>query len=263
VVRKDAEAKYFSRAVRNGGEPRMEIEAETKPTANHTRETIMPRRKRINFFKALGKKFKGIPKMYKKDGFGTSIMGNPIKTFRALKRGFKMRGKNHSTLRALGLTVRARLVNGPELNVVLLGIPWLIDFGVGYGMKSKLFSKVRPGQNNNDHFNYGQEPEQVVVQFDPNAEPPVPENGSEVDFSEVDPLPQAPFSDKFLPLYHKFLEAGMSHLGARLICSGELEGEEMSDHLTEEDIEVFVKLYGTVLKEKEQDENEVEQEVSV
>jgi len=202
-------------------------------------------RKRINFFKALQKRFKGIPSLYKKTAGGISPIGTPIKMFRALKKGNKMTHKKHATLKALGKTIHTRVVNGPELNVLFLGIPFLIDFGVAYGKKHKNFVKitqdqpVRPGPQDQE--------EQVVVRFDPDAEV---DGGTDVDMGQVDPLPQAPFSDQAFRMYTKFIEAGMTEKSARMFCNGELEGLEILDHFTDEDIEVFVRLQGTVLKEE-------------
>jgi hypothetical protein len=208
----------------------------------------MPR-KRINFLKALKKKFKGIPSLYKKGTKGYSIIGNPITTFRKLKKGGKMTRKKHPTLRALGTTVRARVVNGPELNVVLLGIPMLIDFGISYLTKAKAFSTKVSRPVNNDNFNYGQE-EQVVLRIDRDVE--VDDETSGVDVSDLDPLPQAPYSDLATFLRNQMVKAGMSEEGANLICSGAVENEELSDHLSEEDLEIFTtKIYGTMLKDEE------------
>ena len=218
----------------------------------------MPR-KRINFFKALQKKFKSIPGLYKPK-MGPSIMGSPIKTFRGLKWGLKNKGKKHTTLRALGTMIRARVVNGPELNVVLLGIPFLIDFGVAYLTKAPGFSKKVTRRINDDNFNYGQEQEQVVMKFDREAEVGDNEGGNNVEIGELDPLPQAPYSDLATFLRNKMVKAGMSEEGANLICSGTLENEEMCEHLSEDDLEVFMsKVIGTALKDDSESTLELSQ----
>ena len=98
-------------------------------------------RKRMNFLKALKKKFTGIPSLYKKGTKGYSIIGNPITTFRKIKKGGKMTRKKHPTLRALGTTVRARVVNGPEARHRTARHPVPDRLQVSYLTKAKAFSR--------------------------------------------------------------------------------------------------------------------------
>lgn len=170
------------------------------------------------------------------------MIWNPINAFKGFKKVAK-RGKHkkHATRAAIGQSIRTRLVNGPELNILLLGIPFLIDFGISYGVKNKFFTKEVP----NDPV----EEEVVVVEFDPNGDANSSEEDSDFDASDLDPLPPAPFSDVAFRLYAKLVEHGMTEESARKICSGEMNGEELSDHMSDEDVAVFMGLYGTVFKE--------------
>ena len=123
----------------------------------------------------------------------------------------------------VGETVRWRLVNGPELNILLLGVPFLIDFaasGIDNAVKKKKAKKkLRAGQRAT-----------VRVQVDK----PVGFKMKKTD----DTLDQAPFSDLAQSnLFQALIDEGMSKPGAKKVASGEYEGLEVSDHLTPQDVQ--------------------------
>ena len=151
-----------------------------------------------------------------------------------------MRGEKHASLHALGKMTRARVVNGPELNILLLGIPFLIDFGVSYG--SGNFKK--PG-GTRGNAGAAKPPVRVKFKQQQGGAGPAPANTG--DAGIVKPLPTAPFTDHALGMYKEFLRAGMSEEGARQLATGELEGEEVADHLSEGDLRVFIELFGSRL----------------
>src|SRR4051812_24567478 len=76
-----------------------------------------------------------------------SFIRHPIDLFQGVKFGAKAtsnsKHKKDASRYALGKTVHARLVNGPELNILLLGIPFLISFGVGHAGNHHAYKKKK------------------------------------------------------------------------------------------------------------------------
>lgn len=200
--------------------------------------TAAQKTKRINFFKALGKKFKGLKGLYDDGDMNASAIRNPINTFQSLKWSAKQgnwgpKAKKHATLFAVGKSVRSRLINGPELNIVLCGVPFLLDFAFGYATKSAMYCKTpaAPAAAPDADFDAA-----IKMKFKKKA----PAAGVDsFDVSNMPPLPPAPFSDEALVLYRVLLNSGMSKEGATKIVTGELEEQEVLDHLSESDIEAF------------------------
>jgi len=123
----------------------------------------------------------------------------------------------------VGETIRWRLVNGPELNILLLGVPFLIDFaasGIANAVTQKKQKKrLKPGQRTT-----------VRVQVDK----PVGFKMKKTD----DTLDQAPFSDLAQTnLFQALIDEGMTKQGAKKVASGEYEGLEVSDHLSPQDVQ--------------------------
>jgi hypothetical protein len=184
-----------------------------------------------------------IKAMYGKSKGGTSLIGNPIKSFKTLKAGAKLKGEKHATLYALGIMARVRVANGPELNIVLMGIPFLIDFGISYGT-GKFKKKGVPAF----HGHSGKAPIELkfMRRSEGNSEVPV----VMAQAVPLAPLPSAPYAEQALILYKAFVDEGMSEEGARKITSGEFEGQEVADFLSDQDLRVFVRLIGTRLVAK-------------
>ena len=211
----------------------------------------MPRN--MNIFKAFAKRIKAIYGDKEARKWKTSLIGNPINSFKGLKRRFKgfAGGKKskHATLKALGMMVRARVINGPELNILMAGIPFLIDFGISYGMG--MFRKKQNGhvgENENQAPRHSQVEDESVSMTVSDESESVSETdlSNSQDLGSLPPLPMAPYSDQALKLMCRLIGAGMSADGAGKVVSGEHEGEDLSDYLSEKDCEVFGDLIGTV-----------------
>jgi hypothetical protein len=135
----------------------------------------------------------------------------------------KLAGKNEPS--PVGEAIRWRIVNGPELNILLCGIPFLIDFGVsgiaGAVKKSKKKKRLKHNQRTTVRV-------EVEKPFSLNLK------------NRPAPLNSAPFSNEAQTnLYLALIDAGMSEDGARKVASGEFEGLEVSEHCTPEDTEVL------------------------
>src|SRR5436190_20391263 len=62
-------------------------------------------------------------------GMNTSVIRHPIKTFESLK-------KRGTSTMAMASLARSHVINGPVLNIVLLGIPFLIDLSITEGVRA-------------------------------------------------------------------------------------------------------------------------------
>jgi hypothetical protein len=160
----------------------------------------------------------------------TSPMRHPIEAFKSLKRTAKAtpKHKKHATRFALGKVVRSRLLEGPELNILFLGIPFIINFAALRHEKAMKDRRERRRVRGMGH----QQPIELTLNPDLGHEGPIEE-----------PMDQAPFSDQALRLYQALQNAGMSEEGARMMASGELEGEDLMYALSTEDCLVLAESF--------------------
>ena len=128
-------------------------------------------------------------------------------------------GNNANEPNAVGETIRWRLINGPELNILLFGVPFLIDFAVS-GIhnevkKAKQKKKLKPGQRT-----------RVRVEVD---KPWV----STFKKTATDTLNPAPFSDKAQTnLYPGPHQRRNDQGGGQEIRLWRVRRMELSDHLS-------------------------------
>lgn len=169
---------------------------------------------------------------------GCSMIRNPINTFKAFKNKNKRTGSKHAHSLAVAQSVRSRVLNGPELNVVLLGVPFLIDFGISYATgafdKNKKVKKTSKG---------GKQPICLKVKHTTRINDEI----ATMEEAVKTPLPQGPMSNEAQPFYLAMVRAGMSPEGAYLFCTGACENTELSEVLDEEDCQVLVDSFGDLL----------------
>jgi hypothetical protein len=188
--------------------------------------------KKPNLFRTMKKRIKLV---WKGDIKGPkAVVAHPIEFYRTLETGRKMGSKKNTKGRNIGTTIRTRIVNGPELNILFLGIPFIIDCAVSTAQmehkrkkdKRKLRKLLKGGKGG----------------------------------SSKKALPPAPHSDKFVKVRNSFIELGMSEEGAELITSGGLGDDAAEDHLSEHDLGVLaVGLLVDTVGETEQDEERMDE----
>jgi hypothetical protein len=178
-----------------------------------------------------------------------SFILNPINVFKGFKKGAKKstQHKNHATRRALGVTALTRIVNGPELNITLLGVPFLIHFGVDRGIQWKNYKKKKRQQA-------AQAQERVVQLQLRQKQQAINDFNNLMDEAVKTPLPHGPLSNEAMPFYFSMVRAGMSTEGAYKFCSGECEQTEISEVLSEEDCRVLMDSFGELLYPLEDEE---------
>jgi len=202
----------------------------------NSRSDSMPDGKVVKFFKAIDSKFRksafGKRVIAPYEGFGSgginspSPVASPFKFYESLKWGNKNRAGSKKTS-AKGLAIRARIINGPELNILMLGVPFLIDFGVSEATKAARAAKQKKAAK----ASRKNQPIRVT---------PKPVFISKFKKVDVPPLPSSPFSgEAHKSVYLALYNLGMSLEGATMVASGEFEGEEASDYLSAEDLEIL------------------------
>src|SRR5262245_47674162 len=89
--------------------------------------------RKTRFVNRIVSAYEGVGKPGQQDMRSASPFLHPCKFFHDAK-GTALKGNRHGSNKdqpnAVGETIRWRLINGPELNILLFGVPFLIDFAV-------------------------------------------------------------------------------------------------------------------------------------
>lgn len=170
-------------------------------------------------------------------GMAPSAVRHPIKFFDSIKDGRKKRRGGKKARNEWATTIRSRVINGPELNILLLGLPFIIDISVSAAVKTAKDSKSakRPPPPIREKDEKADAGPKMKVKVTP---PP--------------PLPHSPYADQFDKVRQKLIGAGMSADGATAVVMSS-GGSDLNDELSVEDlaimIEVLVAMEPDALKE--------------
>lgn len=199
----------------------------------------MPK-KSTNFFKILEGNFRS--------AWGNGVSKGSVRQFstywKEMKRQAKGNSKKkHSKARAAARMVRARGVNGPELNILFLGLPIIVHsfamMGVNAARNKKQKKLQKSLARSRDRLRYGMSSaggRDGAIEVEINQ--PTISTGRRGGGS-TPPLPSSPYSDQFVPMQAALIDMGMSSRTATSIAAGEFEGEDLADHLTEDELEIF------------------------
>jgi hypothetical protein len=176
---------------------------------------------RLRIDKAFAKRIKAL---WGAHGMKTSPIRNPINSFDAYKFKAKQAGSKHATIDALSETVRMRVMNGPELNILFLGIPFLVDFGVDWGL-GKMQEKKATVKSN----------------YVKKTTAPVQASHQVNDGGVRMPAP-APYSDKTVGFYCDLLNAGMTEDAALCVANGQYQVRDASDQLSQDDQRILLEV---------------------
>jgi hypothetical protein len=209
------------------------------------------------FDKFMRTEFVPFPKFVKnriKTLFGRDQMGRPgvgVMSFRELYKKYKRDGKRnnvkHPRLKALGMTVRARILNGAELNILLLGVPVLIDLGYSYTVEGQFMKGGFKGRRK-------EKKRQMRLQLQQNNvnQPKL------TNLEDLPPVPMSPYSDRALPLRDRLVSFGVSLDGANEFVSGRHEDEDITEFLSEEDIRIIAENFDDIFQPSDDNQNEEE-----
>ena len=169
------------------------------------------------------------------EGLGTPGQSAAMRTSSPFAHPFKFRqeAKGKATVQNLGYNptaeaLRWRIVNGPELNILFLGIPFLLDFGITAAVDRA--NKPRRQRLKRQQAAAPNAERRKSVTLKIKRTPLAP--STDVTTAALD---QAPFSGEALVVYTGLLDAGMSAEGAKMVAGGELHGLEATEHLCEGD----------------------------
>lgn len=190
-------------------------------------------RKTANFFKLLAGNFRS--------AWGVGMDKGSVRQFKSYWKEAKRKskGKKHAKARAVGTMVRARGINGPELNILFLGLPIIIHSFVSMGVNAPKVKRAKKIKRKLAGREYLQEVQPAggrdgAIEFEI-EQPRIRTGGGR----PTPPLPSSPYSDQFVPMQAALMDMGMSAQAASGIAAGEFEGEDLADHLSEEDLEIF------------------------
>lgn len=167
--------------------------------------------KQKNFFKLAKSKIKVL---WKGQGPTKAFIPHPIDNLQALLKGRKMGGNKKSKGKIIGSMINARIVNGPELNILFLGIPFIVSTAITAGHREAKYQKAK------------KQKKKLLKQNRKN------QGGA----GARKPLPSRPYSDRMLAVRDSMIDAGMSEEGATLIASGEIDGEPVEEYLDAYDL---------------------------
>jgi hypothetical protein len=161
-------------------------------------------------------------------GLAPSAVRHPIKFFDSLKIGRKQRKGGKKGHNEWATTIRSRVVNGPELNILLLGLPFIIDVGISAAVKTAKDSKAAkkppppPMRERDREIDAG--PKLMKIKVTP---PP--------------PLPHSPYSDQYEKVRQKLIGAGRSAEGATAVVMSS-GGSDLNDELSVEDLAIMIEV---------------------
>jgi hypothetical protein len=155
---------------------------------------------------------------------------HPIDCFKAVKQCAKARGSDHATGEAIAASVCNRVFNGPEMNILFCGIPFLIDFGVGYAQGKMKDNKPKAANATNV--------DALRAKFQP-----TPKSSAGLQNPNL-PMPQmAPYAADASKLYQACVNADIDPVWALRFCQGEFTGRgDLAQHMSEDDLEKFMGL---------------------
>lgn len=166
----------------------------------------------VNFFRMAARRVKFV--WTGGDRMAPSVVLHPIDVFKSIKKGNKIRKGTGKKKSPWGTIVRARVVSGPELNIVFLGIPFLIDVAVSTAMKTQQEARAAK---------HPPPPKQhVPIALKIKAVSPPP------------PLPHSPYADMFERVRQDLIAAGMSPEGATVVVNSDKE-TELAEELSDDD----------------------------
>ena len=209
----------------------------------------MPKGKEKNFFKVAKAKMSAL---YGDGGLNKGIVRSPTDAWNAMTGkiaggGHRAGGEDHSTAECVGRMVRSRVINGPELNIVLAGIPFLIDTAVetikrNVGPDKGTGTPTAPTGGRAAHTGYGgsgpklklrptadqQSALSSATQEDPEERRP-----------KAPPVPSAPHSHHMVPVQSALIQMGMSPEGATDLVAGKYHGRDVKEHISSADHDVL------------------------
>lgn len=133
--------------------------------------------------------------------------------------------------------VRIRMMYGPELNIMFLGIPFAVQLMSDY---TGLVAQEKVASYKTKRAAAAAAPPAVPGQSDETVRVSVgskkmKKGGKKSSAGSLQPLTPSPHSDKALGLRDELVDAGMSVESATLISEGGFEGQELSGRLPPQD----------------------------
>lgn len=166
----------------------------------------------VNFFKMAAKRVKFV--WTGGDIISPSVMLHPIDVFKTIKKGNKTRKDTAKKKSPWGAIIRSRVVSGPELNILFLGVPFLIDVAVSTAMKTHKENKAAK------HPPPPKRHVPIALKIKAVSPPP--------------PLPHSPYTDMFERVRQDLIAAGMSLEGATVVVNSD-EETELAEELSDDD----------------------------
>jgi hypothetical protein len=214
------------------------------------------------YFQQFARRIRGVyTQSYTPEGLPTlpSPFFHPKRCFKTIKEAYKERTyRRHCTLTALDQMVKYRVMNGPELNCVLFGIPFLIDFNVDYGLRNAR-KKPKPI----DHRRFSDQAIYFPMQFKPTAKSSAglqdansstseessgsgssTSSSSSARLEHIRSLQQrGPYAHFALRVYLACVNNGINPDFAHRWAGGELTEGDLSEHLSEEELPKFIEFF--------------------
>lgn len=193
-----------------------------------------------NLFAVMQNRFKSL---YRSKGIAPSAVPHPVTWWHSMESERKKahlgkKKQKHSKAENVARLVRMRVISGPEVNILFLGIPFLIDCSI-----STIHNNVKAAQRNRAA-----------------ARHPVPARTSSAGPSDAtilklkppknaattvgQALPSAPHSDRMAVFRDILISYGMSEEGADDIINGDSSGEDASEMLNKKDQEALASFLG-------------------
>lgn len=155
--------------------------------------------------------------------YGSSVnrgaVRNPSAAYRAFRGGVDGRPKNNKAA-AVGKTVLLRTMNGPELNILMCGVPFLIWAGVNAAAKTQAEAAAANTAAT------------IVM---PRKLGRIKREGQTL----AKPLASAPYSADVQGLVTLLIQYGMKEATALSLVQGEFMGDDLADVFDEEDLKAL------------------------
>lgn len=146
----------------------------------------------------------------------------------------RMGATKKSKAQAVGTVIHGRIVNGPELNIPLLGIPFIISSIYG-AIRIEVKEKSKKSKAKAAAARPVAEREGSTKEFKLKVKAPTkPEN------LQSDALPSAPYSAEFAKVRQELVDLGMSPDMATALVKGEFESQSPEDVLSDTDLDALI-----------------------
>ncbi|WP_237216665.1 hypothetical protein [Falsiroseomonas oryziterrae] len=144
-------------------------------------------------------------------------------------------GERKSKAQRVGTLIHGRIVNGPELNIILLGVPFLISSAAG-AIRAEVKEKAKKKEAKaNAARPAAQRDKAITNEAKMRIKPQTPPQKL-----QADALPSAPYSSEFVKVRQELVDLGMSPNMATALVKGEFESESVDDVLSDEDFDALL-----------------------